>query len=160
MVSIAIPRATCNLRAYIWACDVNDNVTTHVVLSIGGVKQVRSIIRQLYLSAPNAARSRRGCVKRQKLTFDLSLVGNVRGRNRPPAGHERSRGNSSVRLSRTPFLPSQKIEWYDADEYKRSLSVSFLIIIVVKCDTNVDNKQDSKSDSDFHIFFRLSIFLI
>lgn len=90
---------------------------------------MRSIIRQLYLCAPNAARSRRGCVKRQKLTFDLSLVGNVRGRNRPPAGHERGRvGTRRLAYPGHPSLPSQKIEWYDADEYKRSLSDRWSLI--------------------------------
>lgn len=43
--------------------------------------------------------------------------------DRPPAGHERGRvGTRRLAYPEHPSLPSQKIEWYDADEYKRSLS--------------------------------------
>lgn len=59
---------------------------THVVLSIHRVKRVRSIIINYIavLQMPRRGVSIAACgrVKRQKLTFDLSLLENVRGRNR------------------------------------------------------------------------------
>jgi len=82
MVSIAIPHVQRIICRRIYG---------HVTLMItlrntsryqSGIKRVRSIIPVCSKCYRRRSITRRGRVKRQKLTFDLSLLENVRGRNR------------------------------------------------------------------------------
>jgi len=82
-----------------------------------GIKRVRSIIPVCSKCYRRRSITWRGRVKRQKLTFDLSLLENVRGRNRSQrATNGRVGIGSLASFVRPLFFPSRKIKRYDADE--------------------------------------------
>lgn len=83
LLMVSIAHATYNLEAYIRTCDVNGNVTTACYRArIKWCVRLSSIIPLCSKCCDRRAISRRGHVKGQKVTFDLSLLENVRGCNR------------------------------------------------------------------------------
>lgn len=117
MISIAIPRA----QRIIWK-RIYEHVTLMITLRHARASFIHpgsnaGCVRSINMNYPSCSKCRgssiaRGCGRRQKgqkLTLDLSLLGNVRGRNRSRRATNGRVGNSSTRSPARPSFSRGKL---------------------------------------------------